>query len=172
MNLIAEQIKELVSMQDIFEKYGFKTNRAGKIVCPFHTEKTASLGVKNNMWHCFGCGKGGSAIDFVMELFHLDFLDAIKRINEDFGLGLDLEKPKKSSEISYEIKKRRQEKKLKEDFINWIWDYRNQLAAEKWNNPLRTREDYVKAAIIEYHFDILESDNPKLIMELYKAVRK
>ena len=172
MNLVAEQIKELVSMQDAFDKYGFKTNRAGKIVCPFHSEKTASLGVKNNKWHCFGCGKGGSVIDFVMGLYGIDFENATKRINEDFRLGLDLEKPKKDPEVSYEIKKRRQEKKLKEDFINWLWDYRNRLAAEKWSNPRQTREDYIRLAIIEYHFDILERDNPRLIMELYKAVRK
>lgn len=172
MNLIAEEIKELVSMQDIFDKYGFKTNRAGKIVCPFHSEKTASLGVKNNKWHCFGCGKGGSVIDFVMELFGLDFGSAIACINQDFRLGLDLEKPKQTPEISYEIKKRRQEKKLKEDFVNWMWDYRNQLAAKKWSNPRETLEDYVRLAVIEYHYDILESDDPKLIMELYKAVRK
>lgn len=172
MNLIAEEIKELVSMQDIFDKYGFKINRAGKIVCPFHSEKTASLGVKNNKWHCFGCGKGGTVIDFVMELFGLDFSSAVARINEDFRLGLELEKPKQNPEIFYEIKKRRQEKKLKEDFINWMWDYRNQLATKKWSNPRETREDYVRLAVIEYHYDILESDDPKLIMDLYKAVRK
>jgi len=59
-----------------------KPNQSGFINCPFHNEKTPSCKInkKNNRWHCFGCGRDGDAIDFVMELEGLDFISAIKRL--------------------------------------------------------------------------------------------
>ena len=86
----AERIKTAVTMPDIYEKYGFEPNRAGFIVCPFHREDTPSLGIYRGgtTWHCFGCGAGGSVIDFVMRLFSLSFRQAVVRIDNDFGLHL------------------------------------------------------------------------------------
>jgi len=50
--------------------------------CPFHEEKTPSFSVSSvrNMYKCFGCGKGGNHINFVMELKKLDYPSAIKEI--------------------------------------------------------------------------------------------
>jgi DNA primase len=52
--------------------------------CPFHGEKTPSFKVDpaTQLWHCFGCNKGGDAYGFVMEAEHLDFPDAIRRLAE------------------------------------------------------------------------------------------
>lgn len=77
-------------MQDICAMYGYKPNRAGFIHCPIHNEKTPSLRIYSGEggWHCFGCGVGGSVIDFVMHIFSIDFRQAIMRINDDFGLHL------------------------------------------------------------------------------------
>lgn len=82
-------IKERVKMQDIFQQYGFKVKN-GAVKCPFHNEKTASLRTYNNgeRWKCFGCGEGGSVIDFVMKYFNINFTQAITRINNDFSLCL------------------------------------------------------------------------------------
>lgn len=86
MNLLAEQIKSSVNMLDVYNEYGIKVNQKGFIRCPFHSEKTASLGLYdcNKKWKCFGCGAGGSVIDFVMQYFGLDFTQAILRIASDF----------------------------------------------------------------------------------------
>lgn len=48
--------------------------------CPFHEEKTGSFAVflKDNTFHCFGCGKHGDAIDFVMEFEKLSFTEAVR----------------------------------------------------------------------------------------------
>lgn len=48
-------------------------------LCPFHEDKNPSLSVDplKNVWHCFGCQKGGSAIDFVMEKENLSFKEAV-----------------------------------------------------------------------------------------------
>ena len=89
MNL-ANEITDRVNMLDVFSRYGFNPDRKGFINCPFHSEKTASLGIyaDNKRFKCFGCGAGGSVIDFVMKLFNLDFRAAMIRINADFGLNL------------------------------------------------------------------------------------
>ena len=92
---LADQVKSLVTIQDVAEHYGFHPNRAGYICCPFHREKSASLKLYSDQrgWCCFGCGAGGTVIDFVMKLFDIPFRQAILRINADFALGLTWDKP-------------------------------------------------------------------------------
>jgi len=52
--------------------------------CPFHGEKTPSFKIDptTQLWHCFGCGRGGDAFGFVMEAEHLEFPDAVRRLAE------------------------------------------------------------------------------------------
>lgn len=87
--MLRDEILDNVRMQDIFNKYGFIPNRSGFIRCPFHKEKTASLSAYKNdtRFKCFGCGKGGNVIDFVMELFNIDFRQAIARLAYDFNIS-------------------------------------------------------------------------------------
>ena len=88
----ANEIKSMVSMPELMERYGFSLNRSGFCKCPFHSEKSASFkaypGTRG--FYCFGCHESGSVIDFVMKFFGLSFGDAIKKINEDFSLGLPI----------------------------------------------------------------------------------
>lgn len=53
-------------------------------LCPFHNEKTASFSVdgEEQMYYCFGCHKGGTVINFVMEMERMEFLDAVKLLAE------------------------------------------------------------------------------------------
>lgn len=94
------ETRRLVSAQDAALHYGFTPNRAGFIPCPFHHEKTASLklypGTKG--FYCFGCHMGGSVVDFVAQLFDLDALGAVRRLNEDFRLALPLDRPPDKAE--------------------------------------------------------------------------
>ena len=52
------------------------------VCCPFHNDSNPSLSVdhENGLWHCFGCGKGGDVITFVMEKHGLEFKDAILKL--------------------------------------------------------------------------------------------
>lgn len=90
---IATQIKQLLDVEQVFEYYGGKPNRRGFVSCPFHSEKTPSLSMKKGKWKCFGCGEGGSVIDYVMKLFNINLSQAIVRLNHDFNLGVINEKP-------------------------------------------------------------------------------
>ena len=88
----ANEIKSMVSMPELMERYGFSLNLSGFCKCPFHSEKSASFkaypGTRG--FYCFGCGAHGSVIDFVMLYFGLSFKDALAKINEDFSIGLPI----------------------------------------------------------------------------------
>lgn len=89
----AGEIKRLVPMTRAAPFYGLTVSRAGFCCCPFHGEKTPSMKIYDGDrgYHCFGCHKGGSVIDFVMDLFGLSFVGAQKRLDADFNLGLFLD---------------------------------------------------------------------------------
>lgn len=88
----AENIKNMVSMPEMMEHYGFSLNRSGFCKCPFHSERSASFKAYPGQrgYYCFGCGAHGSVIDFVMMYFGLSFKDSLAKINEDFSLGLPI----------------------------------------------------------------------------------
>lgn len=91
---IPEQfIDELVARSDIAEvvgEYVHLTPKGANLwgLCPFHTEKTPSFSVSRDkqIYKCFGCGKGGGAINFVMEMEHLSYPDAIRHLAKRAGM--------------------------------------------------------------------------------------
>jgi DNA primase len=89
-------IDEVKSRLNIVDIVGAKVplKKAGhnyKGLCPFHNEKTPSFMVSpdRQSFHCFGCGKGGSVIDFVMEYEHVDFVEALESLAEKAGVKLE-----------------------------------------------------------------------------------
>ncbi len=62
-------------------------------LCPFHNEKTPSFNVNEDRknYHCFGCSKGGDAIDWLQEVEGLSFLDAVKELADRAGVPLPKE---------------------------------------------------------------------------------
>ena len=78
-------LDEILNRLDIVELISgyFPLKRAGrnfKALCPFHHEKTPSFMVnpQRQIFHCFGCAKGGNAFSFLMEYEHMDFMEAVK----------------------------------------------------------------------------------------------
>ena len=85
-------LDELIARTDIVDLVGeyVRLTKKGRNywgLCPFHSEKTPSFSVSpdKQIFKCFGCGKGGGAINFIMELDSLPFRDAVgvlaKRVN-------------------------------------------------------------------------------------------
>lgn len=66
-----------IPMEEIMRMYGYQPFM-GKICCPFHGEKSPSLHVYPDSWHCYGCGAGSSTIDFVMQHNQVEFKEAVK----------------------------------------------------------------------------------------------
>ncbi len=102
-------IKEALQIADIATSYGVVLKRNNQALCPFHNEKTPSFTIfpKTNSFKCFGCGAGGSVIDFVMQMYRTDALQAARKLDIDFNLGLFDHKPTKE-EIHQQAEKKEQ----------------------------------------------------------------
>ena len=91
---IPEQfIDELVARSDIADvvgSYVHLTPKGGSLwgCCPFHNEKTPSFHVvpERQIYKCFGCGKGGGVISFIMEMENLSYPDAIRLLAQRAGM--------------------------------------------------------------------------------------
>lgn len=91
-------IDELIARADIVEVINArvplkKKGREYTACCPFHNEKTPSFTVSESkqFYHCFGCGAHGTAIGFLMEYEHLDFVEAIETLADEFHLEVPRE---------------------------------------------------------------------------------
>ena len=64
-------------------------------LCPFHHEKTPSFSVneERQSFHCFGCGKGGGPIRFLMEIENLSFPDAVRKLAAQEGMDVPDDSP-------------------------------------------------------------------------------
>ena len=82
-----ENVEKVLEATDIVDLIGtyLQLKRAGsqfRANCPFHSEKSPSFYVTPSLqrYHCFGCGKGGDSITFVMEYENLPFMDAVRKL--------------------------------------------------------------------------------------------
>ena len=88
-------IQELVSRADIVEIVGrhvqLKKGGANYMgLCPFHSEKSPSFSVSpsKQFYHCFGCGKNGNAISFLIENNGMTFIEAVQDLAQQFGMQI------------------------------------------------------------------------------------
>ena len=78
-----QELSDRNPIEDVVGEYVQFTKRSGQNLfglCPFHSEKTPSFSVSpsKQIYHCFGCGKGGSVINFIMEIENLSFPEAVE----------------------------------------------------------------------------------------------
>lgn len=88
---VLDQIRLRADIVDVVQSYVPTLKRMGrtwKACCPFHHEKTPSFIVNpdRGIFKCFGCGKGGNAFTFVMEMEKLDFPDAAEMLARKYGV--------------------------------------------------------------------------------------
>ncbi len=78
-----------MTMAQVVNLYNIRINRAGFIACPFHSgDNTPSLKIYDHSFYCFGCGKGGSLINFVQEMQGMRYREACEFLDNSFSLGL------------------------------------------------------------------------------------
>ena len=75
--MTVDEIKQTISMPELVRRYGIKVNRNGFCLCPFHKEKTPSMKIYKDSFHCFGgCGASGDIFTFVQKMDNCDFKTA------------------------------------------------------------------------------------------------
>jgi DNA primase len=95
----ADRVKQQADIVRVVGEY-VQLKKAGQNfrgLCPFHSEKTPSFNVHptRQIYHCFGCGKGGDVFSFVMEMEKCEFPDAIRTVAEKCGIAIP--RPKERS---------------------------------------------------------------------------
>jgi DNA primase len=139
-----DDLKNRADIVRIIQPYAQDLKKKGAnwmACCPFHQEKTPSFSVNpsKGFYKCFGCGKGGSVYNFLMEMEGLNFPEAIKRVAEISGVML----PEPIDDKSYEVnKKKKEEKKKVADEIIEL----NKIALEFWEAELKAKNGKAKAA--------------------------
>ena len=88
---IFEDVKIRLNIRQVIECYGCIVNRGILCICPVHNDHKPSASIKNDYFNCFVCGAGGDLISFTARLFGLRNIDACKKLDEDFHLGLQLQ---------------------------------------------------------------------------------
>ena len=108
-----ELISEVLSANDIVDiissYISLKRSGRGLVgLCPFHSEKTPSFSVSpdKQLYHCFGCGEGGSVLTFIMKMENLDFIEGIKFLADRAHIALPEPEMSESVDRHFKIKQR------------------------------------------------------------------
>jgi len=87
-----DEVRTAADIVDIISGYVSLKRRGRNYLglCPFHTEKTPSFSVspERQIFHCFGCGKGGNVFTFLMEHEKLSFIEALRSLADRYGIIL------------------------------------------------------------------------------------
>ncbi len=133
-----DQIRQATDIVQLIGEYLRlkKRGRNSLALCPFHTEKTPSFNVSSDkqIFHCFGCGKGGNIYTFLMEHEKMSFVEAVRFLAQRANITIQEEK-----ETDYN----------RERFERL--NFANQVAVEFYHNQLKlprykaVLEDYLTA---------------------------
>ena len=107
------ELSERNPIEDVVGSYVNLSKRSGQNLfglCPFHNERTPSFSVSpsKGIYHCFGCGKGGSVINFIMEIENCTFPEAVEKLANRAGMSVpeyDTSELSKKRKRIYELNK-------------------------------------------------------------------
>ncbi len=160
-NDAVEDIKSRLDIVDVISKYVILKKRGVNYIglCPFHNEKTPSFIVspQKGIFKCFGCGKGGDAITFLMEIKNESYSETIRDLAEQFNIEL----PKGSS--NYEKNKDKRTKileilnKAKEFYTNNLLTTPEAQTAYEYLMKRDITEDIIKTYSLGYSFNSYDS---------------
>ena len=183
---IANEIKQRLNTRDVLTTYGIETNSKGFACCPFHNEKTASFKVYDGDrgYYCFGCGESGDVITFVQKFFNIPFNEALQKLNQDFGLGLQIcekltyRKRLEISKRAHDFKKSKEAEKqefyrLKQDRENLLSEWVRLDEQGREHRPKPNEAD-LHPLFVEYLFNIsrIEFELERAETRLYQYEQK
>lgn len=168
----AAAVREKIDLVSLISEF-LTLKKAGRnftTVCPFHNENTPSFVVspERQIWHCFGCGKGGDCFTFLMEYEKIEFLEALMILGKKVGIEIktgDFAKSSKRQKI-YDLNKKAA------DFYHYILT--EHKAGEKALEYLLEKRKLNKGLIDSFGLGFAPSNNglSKYLMNKKKLQRQ
>lgn len=174
---VFREVRERVTAEDAARLYGVEVGRYGKALCPFHLDRHPSMTFKNGRYRCWVCNIGGDSIDLTERLLGVAPMDAVRRLNADFALGLAIDR----EQTAEEHRAARARLELAEEhrrFEAWRKDYINRLnavyrrgylALKSGQEPDDGDAEAVRyMATAEYYADALSFGTPQEQAQIYR----
>ena len=116
-----EEIRNRLDIRTVVEYYGIEIKRNNTCLCPFHDDHHPSAYIYPNAFHCFTCNVHYDVLGFAMALFNLSALDAARKLNDDFQLGIAFGRQKTPYKPAYNESAELREirRKKRERFEKW-----------------------------------------------------
>lgn len=155
---IFEQIKSSVNLIDVAKYYGIEVNRSGFTSCLFHNERTPSMKLYPDHFHCFGCGKSGDVIALAAQRFRISQFDSAKLIMNDFRLSGEELKLSAKPQIQPSYSEwERQTIRLLNQYVDYLKYFKMMYAPKTPDEPIHDlfAESIHTINCIEYYLDIL-----------------
>lgn len=120
--MTVDEIKRTYSMREIVERYGIQVNRAGFCCCPFHKEKTPSMKIYKDSFHCFGgCGATGDIFTFIQKMDNCDFKTAFYSLGGEYGNNhIKSARAKYQAEKAREKREKKEQERKRQIFLNTV----------------------------------------------------
>lgn len=160
-------ILNTITMYDIVDKYNIE-HRGKKMRCPFHgKDQHPSAVIYGKKFHCFTCQEHQDVIGFVEKYFNISFREAMQKINEDFGLGIN-----SNIKVDYnKINEMKRQKKLKKKYKETLENKFVELCKtkDKYKKEITHIKLYLNLSNWEnkiYSISVIEDKIGKIDMEL------
>lgn len=154
---VIEDILNRIDIAQVISSY-IPLKRAGrnfKALCPFHNEKTPSFIVSadKQIYHCFGCGTGGSVFNFLMQYERLEFSEAVELLAKKSGVILpsDLKRDHKTEAVITQLYRIHE---LAASFYEHQLNSPAGLAARKYLLERQIKPETLKLFKLGYAFDV------------------
>jgi DNA primase len=169
-----QQILDATEIVDVVSEFVVLKKRGTSLIglCPFHNEKTPSFNVSRTkgIFKCFGCGKGGSAVNFIMEHEHYSYTEALKWLAKKYHIEVK-EKEEKPEDI---LERNEQESQLivsefaQKYFAQQLWDSNaGRLIGLSYLRERGVRDDIIKKFGIGYCPDGKDTFTAEAVKEGY-----
>lgn len=174
---LRDRVNSIVTVREVLEKRGFSVNINGKILCPLpdHDESTPSFFISRDdkMFKCFGCHRGGSAVELVMHLDSITQRDAIDKLVKEYKVPVEYKDIKE--ERSKPVYDKNFFNKIKKGIKNYSNENEVLRRVELHGNKLN-EEDRVKvyqlSDILYLSIELSEEEKQRVIKEIEGIFRR
>ena len=152
------QIKSSLNLIDVAKFYGIEVNRSGFTSCLFHNERTPSLKLYDDHFHCFGCGKSGDLIALIAQRLNVSQFESAKIIMNDFHLSHEEFKLSAKPQIQLSYSEwERQTIRLLNEYLHYLRYFQQVFAPSSPDAEIHDLfvESIHNTSRVEYYLDIL-----------------